>query len=157
MALFRHPHLVRGVVHTPIGAFRIERGVADLPDEVASELGWVAVATEPEPERARPAADAPARSRVQRAPLDPDAGALDTILAAVQTVVRGRRSVELPARGIDIGFDGGVFATCRRCRVSWEVSARRFKNLAWWSCPHGCAREAEAVNGSSIESATQRA
>lgn len=40
MALFRHPHLVRGIVHTPHGAFAINRGFADLPEEIGESLGW---------------------------------------------------------------------------------------------------------------------
>jgi hypothetical protein len=40
MGLFRHPHLVRGIVHTSEGAFLIERGVAELPDDVGAALGW---------------------------------------------------------------------------------------------------------------------
>jgi hypothetical protein len=43
MGLFRHPHLVRGIVHTSEGAFQIERGIADLPDEVGAALGWIRV------------------------------------------------------------------------------------------------------------------
>ena len=41
MGLFRHPHLVRGIVHTSEGAFHIERGVAEIPDEVGEALGWI--------------------------------------------------------------------------------------------------------------------
>ena len=41
MSLFRHPHLVRGVVHTAEGAFVIHRGIVDLPDVVGDSLGWV--------------------------------------------------------------------------------------------------------------------
>jgi hypothetical protein len=40
MARFKHPHLVRGIVHTPHGAFTIVRGVVDLPDEIGDALGW---------------------------------------------------------------------------------------------------------------------
>lgn len=40
MSLYRHPHLTRGVMHTPQGAFRINRGVVDLPDELGESLGW---------------------------------------------------------------------------------------------------------------------
>jgi hypothetical protein len=43
MGLFRHPHLVRGIVHTSEGAFLIERGVAELPDDVGATLGWTPV------------------------------------------------------------------------------------------------------------------
>ena len=47
MGLFRHPHLVRGIVHTSEGAFQIERGIADLPDEVGAALGWIRLDEEP--------------------------------------------------------------------------------------------------------------
>ena len=40
MALFRHPHLTRGIVHTPHGNFQIVRGIADIPEEVGEALGW---------------------------------------------------------------------------------------------------------------------
>ena len=40
MAIFRHPHLVRGIVHTPHGAFTVVRGLVDLSDEVGDDLGW---------------------------------------------------------------------------------------------------------------------
>lgn len=43
MSLYRHPHLTRGVMHTPQGAFRINRGVVDLPDELGESLGWAPV------------------------------------------------------------------------------------------------------------------
>jgi hypothetical protein len=65
--------------------------------------------------------------------------ALDAVLAGVKLVVRGGNKVELPAQGIDVSFNGAVVATCRHCKVSWEVSTRNFKMLAWWSCPQGCA------------------
>ncbi len=41
MSLFRHPHLLRGIVHTAQGAFELHRGVADLPDDVGESLGWL--------------------------------------------------------------------------------------------------------------------
>lgn len=40
MPLYRHPHLVRGIVHTPIGAFQLNRGLADVPESVGDALGW---------------------------------------------------------------------------------------------------------------------
>lgn len=40
MAVFRHPHLIRGIVHTPHGAFKIDRGLANLPDDIGEALGW---------------------------------------------------------------------------------------------------------------------
>jgi hypothetical protein len=43
MSLYRHPHLTRGVMHTPQGAFRITRGFVDLPDELGESLGWTPV------------------------------------------------------------------------------------------------------------------
>ena len=41
MSLFRHPHLVRGIVHTAEGAFVIHRGIAEPPEDVGDALGWV--------------------------------------------------------------------------------------------------------------------
>jgi len=49
MGRFRHPHLVRGIVHTSEGAFQIERGIADLPDEVGAALGWIRLDDDPAP------------------------------------------------------------------------------------------------------------
>ena len=41
MSLFRHPHLVRGIVHTSNGSFTINRGLVDVPDEVGESNGWL--------------------------------------------------------------------------------------------------------------------
>jgi hypothetical protein len=46
MGLFRHPHLTRGVVHTPMGAFTVNRGIVDLPDDLGESLGWEPVMAE---------------------------------------------------------------------------------------------------------------
>ena len=46
MGLYRHPYLTRGVVHTPQGAFRINRGIVELPDELGESLPWTAVTSE---------------------------------------------------------------------------------------------------------------
>lgn len=40
MSLFQHPHLTRGTVHTPLGAFAVNRGVVDLPEDIGRTLGW---------------------------------------------------------------------------------------------------------------------
>ena len=40
MAIFKHPCLVRGTVHTPFGEFTQNRGLVDLPDDVGEALGW---------------------------------------------------------------------------------------------------------------------
>lgn len=48
MGFFRHPHLVRGIVHTSEGAFLIVRGVAELSDEVGASLGWMPIDDEPQ-------------------------------------------------------------------------------------------------------------
>ena len=40
MGLFRHPCLVRGIVHTPYGAFSLVRGLVEMPDEIGEMLGW---------------------------------------------------------------------------------------------------------------------
>lgn len=44
MPLFRHPHLVRGIVYTSLGAFELDRGLADVPEIVGESLGWKWVA-----------------------------------------------------------------------------------------------------------------
>jgi hypothetical protein len=40
MGLFKHPHLTRGIVKTPQGAFVISRGLVEMPDELGESLGW---------------------------------------------------------------------------------------------------------------------
>ncbi len=40
MSLFRHPHLLRGIVHTSKGNFVISRGLVNVPDEVGESYGW---------------------------------------------------------------------------------------------------------------------
>lgn len=69
MGFFRHPHLVRGVVHTSEGAFFINRGIAQLPDDVGESLGWQRV----DEEAAEPAAAA--REATGRKPTPNHAGA----------------------------------------------------------------------------------
>jgi hypothetical protein len=49
MARFRHPHLVRGIVHTPLGAFVITRGIIEVPDDIGPLLGWVSVDADGQP------------------------------------------------------------------------------------------------------------
>ena len=41
MGLFLHPHLTRGIVKTPKGAFVISRGLVEVPDELGESLGWL--------------------------------------------------------------------------------------------------------------------
>ena len=43
MAKYRHPHLIRATVHTPLGAFAVVRGVVDVPDGVGERLGWARI------------------------------------------------------------------------------------------------------------------
>ena len=40
MSVFKHPHLTRGVVKTPHGAFVVARGLVEMPDEIGEGLGW---------------------------------------------------------------------------------------------------------------------
>jgi hypothetical protein len=40
MSKFRHPHLVRGILHTPAGAFEVRRGIVDAPDALGEQFGW---------------------------------------------------------------------------------------------------------------------
>jgi hypothetical protein len=46
MGLYQHPHLTRGVVRTPMGAFTVNRGIVDLPDDIGESLGWEPVTSE---------------------------------------------------------------------------------------------------------------
>ena len=41
MALFKHPCLVHGTVHTPFGAFTIVRGLVDMPNEIGEAMRWL--------------------------------------------------------------------------------------------------------------------
>ena len=41
MALFKHPCLAHGTVHTPFGAFTIVRGLVEVPDEIGEAMGWL--------------------------------------------------------------------------------------------------------------------
>jgi hypothetical protein len=43
LSLFRHPHLIRGIVHTPDGQFVIRRGLVEMPDDAGERLGWVRI------------------------------------------------------------------------------------------------------------------
>ena len=45
MALFKHPSLVRGTVHTPHGAFVVVRRLVDIAAEIGESLGWEPVET----------------------------------------------------------------------------------------------------------------
>jgi len=56
MGLFRHPHLVRGVVHTSKGCFAISRGIVDVPDEVGESLGWLRLEVEDQRDKRVPIA-----------------------------------------------------------------------------------------------------
>jgi hypothetical protein len=40
MGIFQHPHLTRGIVKTPKGAFVISRGLVEMPSEIGESLGW---------------------------------------------------------------------------------------------------------------------
>ena len=51
MALFRHPHLVRGTVHTPHGAFTVVRGQVEMPDDIGEALGWPRFEAKTTPDR----------------------------------------------------------------------------------------------------------
>lgn len=67
MGLFRHPHLVRGVVHTSKGNFAIDRGLVNVPDEVGEAYGWLRL--EPEDDRDRPRQGAASPTRGEALPL----------------------------------------------------------------------------------------
>ena len=63
MSLFRHPHLVRGVVHTSMGSFAISRGVVNVPDQVGESYGWLRLEPEDQRDRLLPIAVSSARGR----------------------------------------------------------------------------------------------
>jgi hypothetical protein len=67
--VFRHPFLIRGIVHTPYGAFAINRGLADLSEEIGDSLGWRRLEepqTPPAPTRGITTAEQPAANSVAR-------------------------------------------------------------------------------------------
>jgi hypothetical protein len=43
MSRYRHPHLIRGTVYTPKGAFVVSRGIVDVPDEIGLMFGWAPI------------------------------------------------------------------------------------------------------------------
>jgi hypothetical protein len=47
MSTFQHPHLTRGVIQTPHGAFVVSRGRVEMPDEIGESLGWRPVDRDP--------------------------------------------------------------------------------------------------------------
>jgi hypothetical protein len=65
MSLFRHPHLVRGVVHTQQGQFFICRGLVEMPDEVGERLGWQRVDADEDTPAPRPQMGSTAAGRRQ--------------------------------------------------------------------------------------------
>jgi hypothetical protein len=166
MPLYRHPHLVRGIVHTRMGAFELNRGLAEVPESIGEALGWQrcpehadARTQFPSGQQGMPVAPCgPQRERASAppqgteiapsdnvaAPTTSGEAALERVLAAVTAAVAGRRPIAVPDRGIYVAFDEGVVATCVTCQVSWEVSRHNFKHLAWWRCPGGC-REQQGV------------
>lgn len=59
MGLFQHPHLTRGIVHTPRGGFSISRGLVELPDDIGEQYGWRRVDDEDGPQPVGAAASIP--------------------------------------------------------------------------------------------------
>lgn len=58
MSLFQHPHLTRGIVKTPKGAFVISRGRVEMPDAIGEALGWRCIDLGPDTGVAKTAPDA---------------------------------------------------------------------------------------------------
>jgi len=52
MALFRHPSVTRGIVHTPHGAFEVNRRLVDVAEAIGESLGWEPVEGPARPESA---------------------------------------------------------------------------------------------------------
>jgi hypothetical protein len=40
---FRHPSLSYGIVYTAFGAFQVQRGIVEAPEEVGTGCGWVLI------------------------------------------------------------------------------------------------------------------
>jgi hypothetical protein len=133
MAVFRHPHLVRGVVHTPQGAFTIVRGLAELPDEIGEALGWPRLGDDRTHAASSGAATANATG---------PAASVDAILSALKALRRNGGHVAVPECGIDLLMDAGIVARCRACEVSWTVRPSQFRVPGWWACPSGCHQRA---------------
>jgi hypothetical protein len=56
---FRHPHLVRGVVHTSSGNFVVARGIVHVTDEIGDAYGWLRVIHDEQAVGAAPQPSAP--------------------------------------------------------------------------------------------------
>ena len=56
MSVFQHPHLTRGIVQTPKGAFLVSRGRVEAPDDIGEALGWLPVGSDDQtqPELSKP-------------------------------------------------------------------------------------------------------
>jgi hypothetical protein len=63
------------------------------------------------------------------------------LIAAARRILRTRRDEHVPDAGINLSFDAGIIATCRRCHISWRVSRSHFEHVEWWACPSGCGRK----------------
>ena len=141
MPWFRHPYLVRGVVHTPLGAFRLDRGLADVPERVGEALGWqLVIESDHAVSRARhPAAMVEQSEDKDITNADRNtASGLESVLLAASAAIRGRTRIDVPDHGIYVTFNDGLVATCTSCHVSWEVRRRQFKQFTCWRCPTGC-------------------
>ena len=67
MSVFQHPHLTRGIVKTPMGAFLVTRGLVEAPDDIGEALGWRLVGSD---DQAQPELSKSARRETHGA--DPD-------------------------------------------------------------------------------------
>jgi hypothetical protein len=64
VGLFRHPHLIRGVVHTIKGSFVIARGIVQVPEDIGEFYGWLRLdPADHTPSRNAPASDTPVMSQ----------------------------------------------------------------------------------------------
>ncbi len=66
MGMFQHPHLTRGIVRTPKGAFVISRGLVEVPDELGESLGWLPADSENDTPTKAARTSKPAASASQR-------------------------------------------------------------------------------------------
>jgi hypothetical protein len=64
---------------------------------------------------------------------------LRLVVSAGHRQLRHRRATEAVDQGVDLVFECGIVATCRRCRLTWRVDGIRDSRTDWWLCPARCS------------------
>lgn len=52
--------------------------------------------------------------------------------------LRNEPAIERTNQGVDLVFECGILAICRRCRLSWRIDGNRHSSSEWWLCPARC-------------------